>query len=216
MVAINQRKNIIKVTKSMKQLFEKYQTDKTKYSKFYSFWLAQKDFKNILEIGAYKGASLRAWRDRFPSADVVGIESDPMLRALSPDLNIFVGDQTNTSFLESVSQSIPQRDLIIDDGGHKMSQQITSFRYLFPKLAPGGYYIIEDLETSYLSNWIDQDLTTTEFLKLLVDNVNFNGKSHAGENGIADIESRGETPNEYSKTIDFMVFANNICLIAKK
>lgn len=200
----------------MKKLFEKHQTDKTKYSKFYGYWLATRKFENILEIGAFKGGSMRAWIDLFPSAKVFGVEANQDLRNESKDLNIFVGDQVDRQFLTNIINEIGQPDLIIDDGGHKMSQQITSFECLFPLLQSGGYYIIEDLETSYLSDWQDQPLTTVEFLKTLIDHVHFKGQSHLGENGVLDMESRGVTPSYWSKNISSIVFSNNICLIIKK
>lgn len=200
----------------MKKLFEKYQTDKTKYSYFYDYWLKPKQFENVLEIGAYLGGSMRAWKEAWPEAKVYGVESDINLRNKSPDLDIFVGDQKDIGFLNGVIDNIGLPDLIVDDGGHKMSQQITSFEVLFPRLISGGYYVIEDLETSYMSDWIDQPETTINFLNKLVDSVNFNGKSHAGENGVLDIEGRGEQVSYYTKNISQIIFSNNICLIIKK
>jgi hypothetical protein len=40
-------------------------------------------------------------------------------------------------------------DVLIDDGGHTMTQQITTFEELFPRVAPDGVYLCEDLHTSY-------------------------------------------------------------------
>ena len=40
-------------------------------------------------------------------------------------------------------------DVIVDDGGHSMKQQITTLRTLFPKLPPGGIFILEDLLSSF-------------------------------------------------------------------
>jgi hypothetical protein len=38
-------------------------------------------------------------------------------------------------------------DFIIDDGGHKNTEQWLSFNYLFPSaLKPGGVYFLEDLQ----------------------------------------------------------------------
>jgi hypothetical protein len=39
---------------------------------------------------------------------------------------------------------------VIEDGGHTMRQQITSFEVLFPFLNPGGIYFLEDLLTSWM------------------------------------------------------------------
>ena len=40
-------------------------------------------------------------------------------------------------------------DIIIDDGGHTMEQQIASIETLFPALNEGGVYLCEDTHTSY-------------------------------------------------------------------
>ena len=36
-------------------------------------------------------------------------------------------------------------DVIIDDGSHKLHHQTEAFKLLFPRLNPGGVYIIEDI-----------------------------------------------------------------------
>ena len=40
-------------------------------------------------------------------------------------------------------------DLIIDDGSHYPSHQLTTFKKLYKNIAPGGLYIIEDLDLSF-------------------------------------------------------------------
>ncbi len=57
------------------------------------------------------------------------------------------GSQEDIEFLKTVNSKEDYFDVIIDDGGHTMTQQITSFIYLLPKVRSGGMYIIEDLET---------------------------------------------------------------------
>jgi hypothetical protein len=46
-------------------------------------------------------------------------------------------------------QRIPHIDILIDDGGHTMNQQITTFEELFPHVAADGVFLCEDLHTSY-------------------------------------------------------------------
>jgi len=41
-------------------------------------------------------------------------------------------------------------DIIIDDASHYPPHQIISFQNLWPKLRPGGLYVVEDIETSYV------------------------------------------------------------------
>ena len=43
----------------------------------------------------------------------------------------------------------PPLSLVIDDASHKLASTISSFDILFPHLAPGGLYVIEDWAWSY-------------------------------------------------------------------
>jgi hypothetical protein len=106
---------------------------------------------SFLEIGVYKGGSLRMWRDFFaPTARMTFLDIDPACKALElPGTEIRIGDQADVAFLASVARDRGPFHLIVDDGGHKMHQQITSFQALWPHLADRGLYIVEDTHTSY-------------------------------------------------------------------
>jgi hypothetical protein len=65
-------------------------------------------------------------------------------------------------------------DIIIDDGGHTMNQQKTSFMTLLPLVRSGGLYVIEDLETSSLESHGGAYLnssSTIAMIKNFVDEV---------------------------------------------
>ena len=85
------------------------------------------------------------------------------------------GSQEDVAFLQSINNTNQDFfDVIIDDGGHKMKQQITSFTYLLEKVRSGGLYIIEDLQTSYFNEPDSGYLvnsTTIELIKRLVDDI---------------------------------------------
>ena len=111
----------------------------------------------VLEIGIGDGAdpraggsSLRMWRNYFPHATIYGIDLYEKVLDDGARITALQADQSDPSALRRAVAQCPPFDLIVDDGSHVGSHVITSFEVLFPKLAPGGYYAIEDLETSYL------------------------------------------------------------------
>ena len=63
-------------------------------------------------------------------------------------INTLIGSQADTSTLQQwVEKSGGKFDVILDDGGHKNHEIITTFNILYDKaLLPGGYCFIEDLQ----------------------------------------------------------------------
>jgi hypothetical protein len=88
-------------------------------------------------------------------------------------VTVDTGDQANVTFLnEFLNNHGFEYDIIIDDGGHTMVQQITSFQNLFPSLRSGGLYFLEDLQTSYWDGYGGGYLkpsTAIEYIKGLID-----------------------------------------------
>ena len=132
----------------------------------------------FLEIGVQRGKSLRMWEEYLPSARISAIDIDEKCESYQSERSrVFIGSQTNRDFLLRVAEASGGHfDVIVDDGGHSMDQQLTSFRVLFPLLRPGGIYVIEDLETSYQEDFgggpPGKTGTTVAFLKELVDSLN--------------------------------------------
>jgi hypothetical protein len=74
--------------------------------------------------------------------------------------------------LKNVFNQLPELDIIIDDGGHTMNQQIVSFEILFEKLKQSGTYLIEDTHTSYwryFGGGFKKSGTIIEYSKILID-----------------------------------------------
>ena len=91
------------------------------------------------------------------------------------DVNIKIGDQADEKFLKNFIEKTPEFDIIIDDGGHYMQQQLLSLIYLFPRLREGGIYIIEDVHTSYTKGYgggFRDPNTFVEHCKSLVEIIN--------------------------------------------
>tara|TARA_Y100001936_G_C15615504_1_gene428891 strand:- start:59 stop:568 length:510 start_codon:yes stop_codon:yes gene_type:complete len=116
------------------------------------------------------------WNNYFGSQiNIVGIDIDPSCKQYEDkNIKIYIGDQTDQDFLQSVLKENDNPNIIIDDGGHTSNQQISSFNYLYEELRPGGIYLIEDTHTSYSRNFHDRDdnLTFMEYAKILCDELN--------------------------------------------
>ncbi|WP_143751399.1 class I SAM-dependent methyltransferase [Collimonas sp. PA-H2] len=132
---------------------------------------------HLLEIGCYHGGSLQMWRHYFGSQiHVHGVDIDVRCKQLEEaGVSIYIGDQGDDNFLSQLVSQLPPLDIIIDDGGHFMHQQIKSFDVLFPHLKDGGVYVCEDLHTSYWAShgggYRKRD-TFIEMSKDLIDQLN--------------------------------------------
>src|SRR3954463_16191800 len=98
---------------------------------------------NLLEIGIYSGGSLDMWRDYFGSrAMIYGVDVQPDCAVYeSQGVKVFIGDQSKAAFWERFKAATPMRDIIIDEGSHKPTHQITTLDALLPHLNPGGVYL---------------------------------------------------------------------------
>lgn len=119
------------------------------YEKYFSKYVGQQI--NILEIGISHGGSLQLWKKYFGvKVNIYAIDINPLCKDLEEErVKIFIGSQSDKYFLNKVAQQLPDLDIIIDDGGHTMEQQIVSFENLFLKVKEGGIYLVEDTHTSY-------------------------------------------------------------------
>ncbi len=128
--------------------------------------------ERMLEIGVDRGGSLRMWREHMPAATVVGLDINPESAQYDdPEhrIHVRIGDQGDTRFLGDVIDELGPFDTVLDDGGHTPKQMIGSFRYLFPRLAPGGVYIVEDVCANYWTIYRDQRESFIDFTKWLMD-----------------------------------------------
>ncbi|MCF8262265.1 MAG: class I SAM-dependent methyltransferase [Melioribacteraceae bacterium] len=167
-----------------------YGTDKFNshyYTPHYQKHLKRFKYKkiNLLEIGVggYEnpllgGKSLRMWRRYFPFAKIFAIDIYEKSALEETRIKIFRGSQVDKTFLESVVNKIGEIDVIIDDGSHQNEHVINSFKILFPKLKDGGYYIVEDTQTSYWKKFggdsknLNNPNTSMGFFKSLTDSLN--------------------------------------------
>lgn len=131
----------------------------------------------LLEIGTFHGGSLQMWRDYFgKEAKIYGIDINPnCVEAEDENIKVMIGSQSDPDFLRKVKLEIPPIDILIDDGGHTMLQQIVSFQELFDHVKPDGTYLCEDLHTSYWTKFgggYKRAGSFIEYSKNFIDKIN--------------------------------------------
>jgi len=131
----------------------------------------------IVEFGVFHGGSLEMWRNYFgPRARIIGVDIDERCRDLTgPGVEVVIGDQADPDFLRALVARVGPIDVVIEDGGHTMEQQLTTFRELWPAVRDGGVYLVEDLHTSYWSEFgggYRRPGTFIEHAKTLIDSLN--------------------------------------------
>ncbi|HEY6240621.1 MAG TPA: class I SAM-dependent methyltransferase [Burkholderiales bacterium] len=129
-----------------------------------------------MEIGVFHGGSLQMWHRYFgPGTYVVGIDIDPRCqRFADAHTTVLIGDQSDRRFLAEVREIVPSVDILIDDGGHTMVQQIATFEELYPHVQPHGIYLCEDIHTSFMPEYgggYRREGTFLEYGKALVDRL---------------------------------------------
>lgn len=109
----------------------------------------------ILEIGIAHGGSTEMYKKYFGECTIYAVEYDPKFLNVVDELNVNVthGDQGSSEFWQSFLVDKPNFDIIIDDGGHTMEQQIVTLVNTFPRLNINGTYLVEDTHTSYWREW---------------------------------------------------------------
>jgi len=135
-------------------LAQKYKIDKKiedgnhGYVKIYHSLLNEKrdKVKKVMEIGIHLGGSLRMWRDFFPFAEVYGLDNIESLLFETDRIHSVLADQKDEITLEKAKETLGDGfDLIVDDGSHKLENQLLSFKVFFSIIKIGGIYAIEDV-----------------------------------------------------------------------
>lgn len=99
--------------------------------------------------GYRPGASLRAWREYFPKALVIGMDVQPDTEFSEERITTVQCDSTSAEAvgrLFAARWQWPLMDVIIDDGAHEAASQLATLRNLWPRLARGGVYVLEDIQ----------------------------------------------------------------------
>ena len=136
-----------------------YDTDKFRNGLMFEYLsiLAPLRYKKItlLEIGIFKGGSLRFWCDYFmnPESKIIGIDISPPEDKFRENVFIYKCDQSDHIKLKTIAEKYGPFDIIIDDGSHFREETQNCFDVLLDYVVPGGFYVIEDWAVGY---WEDK------------------------------------------------------------
>jgi hypothetical protein len=133
----------------------------------------------IVEIGVQNGGSIEMWNHYFKGeCTIYGIDVDPACSRFEkefPNVKIFIGDQSDSAFLNFIKTQVPSIDILIDDGSHYSPHIIISIEVLYPSISAGGVYLIEDLHSNYRypdGTGMNQPGSAIEYAKKLIDLLN--------------------------------------------
>jgi hypothetical protein len=165
----------------------------------------------LVEFGVSQGGSLDMWRHYFGrEAQIFGIDINPDCKQFEgPGVSIIIGDQEDRAFLKSLARTLPPVDVLIDDGGHTMKQQIHTFEELFPLVKADGVYLIEDLHTSYWKRWGGGYRKRTSFIEY---SKNFIDQLNAWHSR----EPRRLRPFDFTRSVDSLHYYDSVLVIEKR
>lgn len=140
--------------KKLTEIANKYNCDKGSvafeahgYTEMYEEYIPSEGQFTLLEIGIWKGDSLKMWHEYNPQLIIHGVDIHPLIDKVE-GANIHIGSQSDYSFITQLVMKISP-DFIIDDGSHRYSDIMSTFMFVYPLLKKGAYYFIEDLHASY-------------------------------------------------------------------
>ena len=89
--------------------------------------------------------SVAMWLDYFRLATVYGFDISDFSHIRHERFRFVQGDSGRVEDLQRLGETGERFEVIIDDASHASFHQQLALRVLWPRLAPGGLYVIEDL-----------------------------------------------------------------------
>ena len=145
-----QKLSIYKLFNKSKKYSIKWSSYFQVYEKIFSHYRNKKI--KFVEIGVANGGSLFMWKKYFGNkAKIIGIDLNPKAKKLEKNgFKIYIGNQSDKKFWKNFYKKEGKVDLILDDGGHKNLQQISTVHHSLPYIKDGGKIVVEDTGTSYV------------------------------------------------------------------
>lgn len=192
------------------------------YERHFAPWRG-KDIR-FLEIGVQRGGSLDIWRSYFGAgSQIVGLDIDPACAALEGEqTKIYIGDQADRTLLKRIIAECGPFDIVLDDGGHRMSQMITSFEKLYPSLNCPGVYVVEDTHTCFwglpFSDRWNRETFTGRAQKLTNGLHDWTGRLKNFERfGTPPAQREGDAPvSEFCRTTNSICFYDSVVVFERR
>ena len=115
------------------------------------------DVPSSMGVTGIPGASLRAWKELFPLASVVGADIDRRILFQDERIETYFVDQTQPETLAALFQQVGEApvDLVVDDGLHTFEANLNVYRAAYPRISPGGFLVIEDVRNEDVPRWAE-------------------------------------------------------------
>ena len=141
----------------MKHLIDNTKTDKNtthSYLPVYESLFSKKRITatDVMEIGIQRGGSIQLWNDYFVYATIYGVDIDD-----SPVKGKRIKTFKENAYTKEFIKTLPQMDIIIDDGPHSIETQQFVAQYYTKLLKKNGILVIEDIASiEYVDSIIDK------------------------------------------------------------
>ena len=97
----------------------------------------------VCEVGVHQGRGLDMLQALFPDGLIAGVDIKANSRWPEGTVAV-IAAQDDPSLPDLLGGYSPAWDLFVDDASHDGNLTIATMRLLWPLLAPGGRYVIED------------------------------------------------------------------------
>ena len=131
------------------------------YLDTYNKLLTKKQYtaKNILEVGIFKGGSIKLWNEYFINAIIYGVDIMDIKNVndilknnekiiLYTSINAYDNNFVKTHFIDKKITF----DFMLDDGPHTLDSMVSFIRLYSPLMTDDGILAVEDIQSI---EWID-------------------------------------------------------------
>ncbi len=162
----------------------------------------------LLEIGVLGGAGVRTWARYFtnPDAEIYGLDPHPEFcekPIQDPRVHLVQGSQTDRTKLLTLPTWF---NICLDDGCHFSSAQLVTFEILWPRIAPGGFYCVEDTHSYAAPELCDSKENIMQFLTRIATELQGRGATAVGR-----VE-----PTDRWADVDWLMFRKGLAVLRKR